>query len=115
MKGQKEEKAVLRIRCKKMPEQFLNTKANNAMNMCASLELNFYFVCTDKIYREVYTLCFHKGVLARGQVAFTETLSCNSSVTLFVREQCLSEGIRKRKKKLHITCSQYTLYYMKKK
>jgi hypothetical protein len=76
-----------------MPEQFPNTTANNVKNMCAGLGLNFYFVCKDKkIYRKVYTWYFHKVVLA-----FTETLPCNSSVALFVREQCFLEGIWKRK------------------
>jgi hypothetical protein len=47
-----------------MPEQFPNTTANNVMNMCAGLGLNFCFVCTDKkIYRKVYTWYFHKVVL----------------------------------------------------
>jgi len=56
MKVQNEEKSVLRIRCFKIPEKVLNTKATNVMNMYVSLGLNFYFVCTDnKIYRKVYT------------------------------------------------------------
>jgi hypothetical protein len=53
-------------------------------------------------------------VLARGPVAFTETLPCNSGSTLFVRELCSSEGTWKRKE-LHITRSQYVLYYMKRR
>jgi len=40
----------------KIPEQFLNTKATNVMNMYANLGLKFYYMCTDNnIYRKVNT------------------------------------------------------------
>jgi len=55
MKVQNEEKAVLRIRCKKYPNSF-STMATNVMITYASLGLNFNFMCTgNKIYRKVYT------------------------------------------------------------
>lgn len=53
-------------------------------------------------------------MLARGLVTFTETLPYKSSFTLYVREQCSSEGIWKRKE-LHIIFSQYTFFYMKRR